>query len=128
MIELTGAEGTPIALLCNFERVHNPARGRNGGGKGAPGSVELTSGRPIRPKGRQTVPAKDTIRLGLPGGGGFGDPRERPAAAVLDDVLDGLITREEAEQDYGVAIDAKGRVDEARTKQLRVASPSPSSG
>src|SRR5690348_3790311 len=84
VIELTGAEGTPIALLCNFERVKNPARGRNGGGKGAPGSVELASGRPIRPKGRQTVPPKDTIRLGLPGGGGFGDPREREPQRVLD--------------------------------------------
>ena len=41
VIELTGADGAPIALLCNFERVKNPARGRNGGGKGAPGSVEL---------------------------------------------------------------------------------------
>ncbi|MGH7126827.1 MAG: hydantoinase B/oxoprolinase family protein, partial [Stellaceae bacterium] len=99
--------------------VKNPARGRNGGGKGAPGSVELASGRPIRPKGRQTVPAKDTIRLGLPGGGGFGNPREREPARVLDDVLDGLITREEAERDYGVAIDAGGRVDSEKTIMLR---------
>ncbi len=119
VIELTGAEGTPIALLCNFERVKNPARGRNGGGKGAPGSVELLSGRPIRPKGRQTVPPKDTIRLGLPGGGGFGNPREREPQRVLDDVLDGLITREEAERDYGVAIDVNGRIDAAKTQQLR---------
>ncbi|HXP76255.1 MAG TPA: hydantoinase B/oxoprolinase family protein [Stellaceae bacterium] len=128
VIELTGAEGTPIALLCNFERVKNPARGRNGGGKGAPGTVELASGRPIRPKGRQTVPAKDTIRLGLPGGGGFGNPREREPARVLDDVLDGLITRAEAERDYGVAIDTNGSIDAAKTERLRAASPSPSSG
>jgi N-methylhydantoinase B len=124
VIELTGADGTPIALLCNFERVKNPARGRNGGGKGAPGSVELLSGRPIRPKGRQTVPPKDTIRLGLPGGGGFGNPREREPARVLDDVLDGLITREEAERDYGVAIDASARIDAARTERLRATSGS----
>jgi len=128
VIELTGAEGTPIALLCNFERVKNPARGRNGGGKGAPGTVELASGRPIRPKGRQTVPAKDTIRLGLPGGGGFGNQREREPARVLDDVLDGLITRAEAERDYGVAIDTNGSIDAAKTERLRAASPSPSSG
>ena len=101
----------------------NPARGRNGGGKGAPGTVELASGRPIRPKGRQTVPSKDTIRLGLPGGGGFGDPREREPARVLDDVLDGLITRAEAERDYGVAIDPNGRIDLARTEKLRGANP-----
>ena len=121
VIELGGADGAPIALLCNFERVKNPARGRNGGGKGAPGSVELLSGRPIRPKGRQTVPPRDTIRLGLPGGGGFGDPRTREPERVHEDVLDGLITREEARRDYGVAIDAQGRLDLAETGKLRAA-------
>ncbi|MGE5202745.1 MAG: hydantoinase B/oxoprolinase family protein [Acidobacteriota bacterium] len=119
VIELGGADGAPIALLCNFERVKNPARGRNGGGKGAPGSVELLSGRPIRPKGRQTVPPRDTIRLGLPGGGGFGDPRTRAPERVHEDVLDGLITTEEARRDYGVAIDGQGRVDLTETQKLR---------
>ncbi|HYC13937.1 MAG TPA: hydantoinase B/oxoprolinase family protein, partial [Stellaceae bacterium] len=122
VIELAGADGTPIALLCNFERVKNPARGRNGGGKGAAGSVELLSGRPIRPKGRQTVPPRDTIRLGLPGGGGFGNPKTREAERVREDVLDGLITREEALRDYGVALDAQGHLDLAETARLRAAS------
>jgi N-methylhydantoinase B len=119
VIELGGAGATPLALLCNFERVNNPARGRNGGGAGAPGRVALRSGRPIRPKGRQTVPARDAICLSLPGGGGFGDPRERDAKLVLDDVLDGLITAQEARRDYGVAIDAQGRIDLAETARLR---------
>src|SRR5258707_90023 len=77
VIELGGAGAAPVALLCNFERVHNPARGRDGGGAGAAGTVALRSGRPIRPKGRQTVPPRDPIRPALPGGGGFGDPRTR---------------------------------------------------
>ena len=67
VIELGGAEGAPLALLCNFERVHNPARGRDGGRPGASGTVTLRSGRPIRPKGRQTVPAR---RRHLPGAAG----------------------------------------------------------
>jgi len=121
VIELSGADGAPIALLCNFERIKNPARGRNGGGKGAAGSVELISGRPIRPKGRQTVPPRDTIRLGLPGGGGFGDPKAREAELVRADVLDGLVTREEARRDYGVALDAQSRLDLAETARLRAA-------
>jgi N-methylhydantoinase B len=104
VIELGGAGATPIALLCNFERVKNPARGRNGGQSGAAGVVTLRSGRPIRPKGRQTVPPRDAIRLKLPGGGGFGDPRTRDKQRVVDDVLDGLITAEEAERDYGVVV------------------------
>ncbi|HTS94716.1 MAG TPA: hydantoinase B/oxoprolinase family protein [Stellaceae bacterium] len=121
VIELSGADGAPIALLCNFERIKNPARGRNGGGKGAAGSVELISGRPIRPKGRQTVPPRDTIRLGLPGGGGFGDPKAREAELVRADVLDGLVTREEARRDYGVALDAQSRLDLVETARLRAA-------
>jgi N-methylhydantoinase B len=119
VIELGGAGASPIALLCNFERVINPARGRDGGRPGAPGTVALRSGRPIRPKGRQTVPSRDAICLALPGGGGFGDPHLRDPQKVLQDVLDGLITDEEARRDYGVAIDRQGRIDASETARLR---------
>ncbi len=118
-IEIGGAGANPVALLCNFERVKNPARGRDGGGAGAPGAVALRSGRPIRPKGRQTVPPRDALQLNLPGGGGFGDPRARDPERVRDDVLDGLITAEDARRDYGVAIDAHGQLDLAETARLR---------
>jgi N-methylhydantoinase B len=117
-IELGGARANPVALLCNFERVKNPARGRAGGLHGGAGTVSLRSGRPIRPKGRQTVPPHDAIKLGLPGGGGVGNPRERDPRQVLDDVLDGLITVEEAKRDYGVVI-ADGAVDEVATRRAR---------
>jgi N-methylhydantoinase B len=120
VIELGGAGVNPLALLCNFERVRHPARGRNGGAPGAAGQVALRSGRPIRPKGRQTVPPRDAICLQLPGGGGFGDPRARDPNAVRDDMLDGLITAEQARRDYGVAIDANGAIDVAETERLRV--------
>jgi len=119
VIELGGADGTPVALLCNFERLNNPACGRDGGGKGAPGRVTLVSGKPIRSKGRQTVPGGDFIRLELPGGGGFGDPRTRDAGQVASDVADGIISREIAERDYRVALSADGSVDRTRTAQLR---------
>ena len=119
VIELGGAGATPIALLCNFERVQNPARGRDGGQSGGAGELTLRSGRPIRPKGRQTVPAGDVICLALPGGGGFGDPHARYPQQVLDDVLDGLMTADEARRSYGVVIDAKSQLDLAATARLR---------
>ena len=123
VIELGGAGDAPIALLCNFERVRNPARGRNGGRCGAPGEVNLRSGRPIRPKGRQTVPARDAIRLRLPGGGGFGNPYAREPQLVFDDVIDGIISTEEARRDYAVAIDADNRIDLVETERLRARRP-----
>jgi N-methylhydantoinase B len=119
VIELGGAEGVPISLLCNFERINNPARGREGGGAGACGKVSLASGRPIRPKGRQTVPPNDRIRLELPGGGGYGNPMERSAEQVASDVEDDLISREVAERNYGVILDAGGKVDPGQTAQRR---------
>jgi N-methylhydantoinase B len=121
VIELGGAAGVPISLLCNFERVQNPARGRQGGDKGARGGVTLASGRPIRAKGRQTVAANDVIRLELPGGGGHGDPRARDPDQVAADVADGLISGETAKRDYGVALDKGGRVDREATALLRAA-------
>jgi N-methylhydantoinase B len=116
---LGGADGTPIAMLCNFERVSNPARGRDGGGTGALGRVTLVSGRPIGPKGRQSVPGGDFIRLELPGGGGFGNAGERDPEQVAFDVADGLISRETAERDYRVAITADGHLDHTATARLR---------
>ncbi|HJU20181.1 MAG TPA: hydantoinase B/oxoprolinase family protein [Stellaceae bacterium] len=119
IIELGGADGTPIAMLCNFERINNPARGRDGGGAGAPGRVGLASGRPIGAKGRQTVPGGDFIRLELPGGGGFGNPAERAPEQVALDVADGLISRAAAEEVYRVALAADGSLDRAATARLR---------
>jgi N-methylhydantoinase B len=119
IIELGGADGTPIAMLCNFERVKNPARGRDGGGLGAPGRVSLASGKPIGAKGRQAVPGGDFIRLETPGGGGFGPPAERDPDQVAADVADGLIDREAARRDYCVALRPDGAVDRAATAELR---------
>src|SRR5258708_9140826 len=119
IIELGGADGAPVALLCNFERINNPARGRDGGGMGAPGRVSLVSGKPIRSKGRQTVPGGDFARLELPGGGGFGDPAERDPEPVPADVADGLISRDIALSEYRVALLADGALDRVATAQLR---------
>src|SRR5205085_5617242 len=41
VVELGGAGSNPLALLCNFERVRHPARGRSGGQSGAAGVVSL---------------------------------------------------------------------------------------
>jgi N-methylhydantoinase B len=53
-----------------------------------------------------------------PSGGGYGDPFTRPAAAVLEDVLDELLSPATAAEQYGVAV-VGGRIDEAATARLR---------
>ena len=43
----------------------------------------------------------DTIQLRLPGGGGYGNPRDRPPEDVARDVENGYVSAEEAERLYG---------------------------
>ncbi len=72
VIEIEHREGAPFTLFALFDRIDHPARGRNGGGAGAPGRVSLGDGTRLRGKGRQVVPAGASLVLELPGGGGLG--------------------------------------------------------
>ncbi len=63
--------------------------------------------------------AGDRIEVVGPCGGGYGDPRERDPALVLEDVLDGYLTREQALADYGVVIGDDLTVDAAATERTR---------
>ena len=47
----------------------------------------------------------DTVTHYTPGGGGYGDPRTRDPAAVKRDVVVGFVSRNAAEQEYGVRLD-----------------------
>ena len=62
--------------------------------------------------------AGDVVTIMTPGGGGFGDPLERPAAQVRADVLSGYISETAAERDYGVVL-ADNAVDEVATHARR---------
>ncbi len=64
------------------------------------------------------VEAGDLLRFITWGGGGWGDPLERPPHEVATDVARGLVTPEGARR-YGVVVDADGAVDEAATARLR---------
>jgi N-methylhydantoinase B len=68
------------------------------------------------------VEAGARLTVQTTGGGGYGDPLERPAAWVLDDVLDGRVSAGAAREQYGVVLAADGEaVDEAATRALRAA-------
>jgi N-methylhydantoinase B len=106
-----------------FERSRTPAWGLFGGRSGAPpaNAVEGPQIRinPLKLRAR-AVPAGTLVTTRTGGGGGYGDPRERPSAEVLADVVDGYVTVEAARRDYGVVIDPATRaVDEVATEALR---------
>jgi N-methylhydantoinase B len=120
IMEFGSADDVPFAILAMFDRVKNPARGREGGDDGAPGRVALASGAGLRTKGHQTIPPGDRLLLELPGGGGYGDPHGREAERIAADVRNGLVSPEAARDLYGAVIDADGRVDLARTQANRI--------
>ncbi|MCZ6721035.1 MAG: hydantoinase B/oxoprolinase family protein [Proteobacteria bacterium] len=62
----------------------------------------------------------DRICMYTGGGGGYGDPLERPPDEVLEEVRSEYITAEQARDEYGVAITADGsHVNETATAKLR---------
>jgi len=63
--------------------------------------VELADGTVLKSKGRQLVKNGQRLRLSLPGGGGYGDPKDRPRAMVGDDIRAGYISAEQAHAGYG---------------------------
>jgi N-methylhydantoinase B len=84
--------------------------------------VQRTDGRieSVPSKARLLLKAGDVLRVLTGGGGGYGDPFERPVAAVLADVLDEKISRAAALEHYGVVI-RDDAVDETATQGLRSA-------
>lgn len=61
----------------------------------------------------------DVFRTETGGGGGFGNPLERPAEMVSRDVLDGFVTTQHALTDYGVVLRADGSINYYATNQYR---------
>lgn len=77
VMEVGAREGYTFDFSAMFDRVHHPARGRQGGQDGAPTKVALSDGTVLRGKGRTRVPKGQTVHLAFPGGGGYGDPADR---------------------------------------------------
>jgi N-methylhydantoinase B len=82
---------------------------------------------------------KEVIRIPIPtgtiverhsgGGGGFGDPLERPLDKVCDDIRNGLISPQKAKRDYGVVVDPDTlAVDLDGSRDLRTERMTPRSG
>ena len=100
VIEVESAIGADMELLAAFDRIRNPARGRNGGDAGGCGGASLASGTSLRGKGTQSIPAGDRLIVHTPGGGGHGPASERAATAIEDDLANGLVSLQAARELY----------------------------
>jgi N-methylhydantoinase B len=99
---LDGDLGPAGDVLASFRggRFIHPPRGILGGGSAPKGFLSIRG--ESQDAGRQVVlRAGDRIVSQIPGGGGYGDPRERSREAVARDVQDGLISAEHARTHYG---------------------------
>jgi len=110
------------------DRGRFPPAGLHGGGAALPTVVEYQRGgvayRPehlTKDEGIVLHPG-DTARVAMPGGGGLGDPLKRDPGNVLKDVRRGLITAENAQEQYGVVLSSKAEgwlIDDAATLKAR---------
>jgi len=100
--------------------------GVRGGRAGQPFSVVVDPGGPNERNvdalaDGEPVRAGELIRIRTTGGGGWGDPLERPVADVEQDVRWGKVSVRGAREDYGVALDVDGTADAAATVERRSA-------
>jgi len=109
-----------------------PASGADGGRPGRLGRAVHSPGTPNERElpsrfSGLALRAGDVMLLEKAGGGGVGDPRARAFAQVVDDVLDGHVSREAAIAEYGVD---PARLDAALASwhSHPAPSPTPSSG
>jgi len=69
-----------------------------------------------------TVRPGDTVRVMAPGGGGFGAPSQRERKRIVEDVLEGYVTREAAAKAYGFEESWIGEfIDDGRELRPRMA-------
>ncbi|WP_421083838.1 hydantoinase B/oxoprolinase family protein [Rothia nasimurium] len=104
---LTDAESTVMSYCC--DRARSITWGIEGGLPSIPHGVWLNKGTDDERFlgsvfSSEPVQAGDTFYRPSAGGGGFGDPLERPAEEVLEDVIDGYVSVERAAADYGVVV------------------------
>ncbi len=120
----TSSPYTSITSRCMERYIFGPP-GLKGGEAGATGYTHFKP----RGGGEQdigkidvlTMDPGDRLRIGTQGGGGYGDPLERPVGLVVDDVANGFVTAATARDAYGVVIGDDGAVDQSMTKAVREA-------
>ena len=100
------------AVSAMIDRTRFPAAGLKDGKPGALGEFLVNGASRPRPKALITLAPGARVQLNLPGGGGYGNPFQRPVELVLNDVVNGYVSLEAAERAYGVVIRYLGSQDQ----------------
>jgi len=120
-------DGDDVTGIVFGDGVDEEARGFGifGGRPGSLNEISVTDpqGDVRRPRSKEImrgITRGSVVRQRAGGGGGYGDPRERPVEHVVADVRNGYVSVDRAREDYGVAIDPLTlEANLAQTKKLR---------
>ncbi|HEY3169328.1 MAG TPA: hydantoinase B/oxoprolinase family protein, partial [Candidatus Binatia bacterium] len=135
-------EGKIKGVALGVAGLRNSGQGMFGGYPGAPSLLMLTEGARVEetiaedispdqlselggtskllPYCEFDIGKNDVLYMRMSSGGGYGDPLEREPERVFNDVEAGIVSREEAQEIYGVVIDGTAsRLNLAATEKLR---------
>ena len=119
----------PCNFNASFERFNCPPWGLNGGLPGAPGYVEVENSggqKPMHKVSQFAVKAGDRVHIHTGGGGGFGSAMDRNVEDVQRDVIRGYVSTKQAQEIYGVVLDAAGCINGDATQSKRASLRVPS--
>src|SRR5699024_8328090 len=125
---LTDASGAVMSYCC--DRGRSTTWGINGGLPSIPHGVWLNPSAAERTYlgatfSNVSIAPGDSFERPSAGGGGFGDPLDRPTEEVHEDVIDGYVSIDRADKDYGDIINEieaeldEYEIDEAATTRER---------
>jgi len=95
----------PITVSPFTEKTKIAPLGIYGGHPGGLGSIRLNGVLIEEPKASMVLQENDCLEVLTPGGGGFGEPRQRDRANLWDDVVKGYVSIEQAQERYGTTVD-----------------------
>jgi len=123
VVEILGGDLGPVGsayATMQIGRMHYPAPGLFGGQDG-PKGVAIANGETLTAgtKPLNLIPG-NYMEYWIPGGGGYGDPLERDLSLVEQDLRNGLVSIEAAEDVYGAVLDQSGwNVDRNASEKRR---------
>ena len=113
LITIGAYEGYEFDVSLMFDRVHNPPLGRKGGLPGGATVVTKDDGSKLRGKGIQFVEEGRVVEMSLPGGAGYGAPKDRLRALVLRDVILGYISIQSAKEHFNLTVSEITEIENA---------------